>query len=71
MVEIKSKICYNKGSQKARIKVSSFNNSVMYFLNNVMYSDDSPTEEVGLFCIQKEYIGANVRLNLLPKYVKI
>ena len=49
MVEIKSKICYNKGSQKARIKVSSFNNSVMYFLNNVMYPDDSPTEEVGLF----------------------
>ena len=42
MVEIKSKICYNKGSQKARIKVSSFNNSVMYFFN-------SPTEEVGLF----------------------
>ena len=42
MVEIKSKICYNKGSQKARIKVSSFNNSVMY-------SDESPTEEVGLF----------------------
>lgn len=53
MVEIKSKICYNKGSQKARIKVSSFNNSVMYFLNNVMYSDESPTEEVGLFFYTK------------------
>ena len=54
MVEIKSKICYNKGSQKARIKVSSFNNSVMYFFfGNVMYSDESPTEEVGLFFIQK------------------
>ena len=46
MVEIKSKICYNKGSQKARIKVSSFNNSVMYFFN-------SPTEEVGLFFYTK------------------
>ena len=46
MVEIKSKMCYNKGSQKARIKVSSFNDSVMY-------SDDSPAEEVGLFFIQK------------------
>ena len=46
MVEIKSKICYNKGSQKARIKVSSFNNSVMY-------SDESPTEEVGLFFYTK------------------